>query len=454
MMWIVAIVGSLAGFLFGYDEGIIAGALPLVTHYFAFSATEEGVMTSALPLGALIGSMIIGMVLASKLSSRIGRKSSLMLSGVLFVIGAVIEALSITDSMIVGARLILGLAIGTASVSTPLLLSESAPTKSRGAMIAIYQLAITVGIIMAYLVNYLLLPYNNWRLMFASSIIPALLLIIGLFFIPESPRWLLNVGRSEESIAALKRLRSHQSITDELTEMRKMCQHTTTTYWKPLFKSPLSAVLFMGMGLFALQQLSGINVIIYYAPEIFKSFAISDRSVAILATLGIGIVNMLVTLLAIIYVDKIGRKKLLLFGFFGTCLSLFVLAVGSLHTGHFTAILSMICLTGYIISFAISLGPIPYIIMAELFPSFVRGAGMGLSSMSNWGFNYLMILSFPILNAHISIHWIFGLYAAICFIGFFFTYRYMPETKNFSLESIETYVMSNKPLRHLGKDHV
>ncbi|MCE3044041.1 sugar porter family MFS transporter [Legionella sp. 16cNR16C] len=451
MALLVAIIGSLAGFLFGYDEGIIAGSLALVKEYFALNHTEVGIMTSALPFGALLGSMLIGALLVSKLVKYFGRRSALSAAGLLFFLGALGAALAAEEWILIVSRFILGIAIGTAAVITPLYLAETAPEKWRGAMVAIYQLAITIGIVCAYSVNYLLIEQNAWRAMFASSAIPAGLLTIFIMFLPESPRWLYSVGRKKEAANALQRLRkencSHELQHIELTLSRE--PHTQG--WKQLFSRSMLPVLSLGMMLFCLQQLSGINVIIYYAPEIFKNLGFNNATGQILATMGIGLVNMLVTIGAIFWVDQLGRRKLLLIGFSGAFISLFALSLFSFYQTSLIASLSVICLTVYIFSFAISIGPIPHIAMSEIFPLHVRGAGMGLSSISNWGFNTLVVFSFPLLHAGIGIEYTFALYGAICFFGLIYSYYFMPETKGLSLETIEDYLMSGKPLKELGR---
>jgi sugar porter (SP) family MFS transporter len=451
----VAIIGSVAGFLFGYDEGIIAGSLELVKGHFDLNATHIGVMASALPFGALFGSMLIGVVLASRGLKKLGRRSLLSFSGILFFCGALGAGLADSISILILSRLILGLAIGVASVMAPLYLAETATQQARGAVVAIYQLALTVGIVCSYSVNYLLLESHAWRLMFASSAIPALILGIGILFMPESPRWLCSVGRRDAAMNALRKLRQNQSIVQELHDIEVTLAHEPKRgSWRLLFKKPLLPVLLLGMMLFCLQQLSGINVIIYFAPEIFKNLGLSSATGQILATIGIGMVNLLVTVFAILCVDKIGRRKLLLFGFAGTCLSLFALSVFSLNQVPWLPFLSVLCLTVYIFSFAISVGPIPHIAMSEIFPLHVRGAGMGLSAMSNWTFNTIVIFSFPLLEKTLGIEYTFALYALICFLGLIYTYFYMPETKNISLEHIEDYVMTGKPLYRLGSQNV
>ncbi len=451
MTWVVAIIGSVAGFLFGYDEGIIAGSLELVKNHFGLTATHIGVMASALPFGALFGSMLIGAVTASKGAKRFGRRTLLSFAGILFFWGALGAGFADSITVLVISRLVLGLAIGMASVMAPLYLAETATYETRGAVVAIYQLAMTVGIVCSYSVNYLFLEHHDWRAMFASSAFPALVLSIGILLMPESPRWLCSVGRRDAASKALKKLRKSHSIEHELTDIEMTLTHEPKKgSWLLLFKSPLLPVLMLGTMLFCLQQLSGINVVIYFAPEIFKNLGMNSTAGQILATIGIGLVNLLVTVIAILSVDKVGRRKLLLFGFTGMCFSLLALCMFSVYQVAWLPYLSVACLILYIFSFAVSVGPIPHIAMAEIFPLHVRGAGMGFSAMSNWTFNTVVIFSFPLLEKMMGIEYTFALYALICLLGLIYTYFYMPETKSISLEQIENYIMSGKPLRLLG----
>lgn len=452
MAWIVAIIGSVAGFLFGYDEGIIAGSMDLVKNHFGLNPTHIGVMASALPFGALFGSLLIGAFIASKGVRRFGRRALLSFAGFMFLFGALGAGFADSISVLIVSRLVLGLAIGMASVMTPLYLAETATVEARGAVVAIYQLAMTIGIVCSYSVNYLLLEHHAWRAMFASSAVPALILCIGILFMPESPRWLCSVGRREQAIKSLKRLRKNEPISHELFDIENtLANEPKHGNWLLLFKKPLLPVLLLGTILFCLQQLSGINVVIYFAPELFKNLGIDSATGQILATLGIGFVNLLVTVIAILCVDHIGRRKLLLGGFVGASISLFALCLFSVNHVAWLPYLSVVCLVVYIFSFAISIGPIPHIAMSEIFPLHVRGAGMGLSAMSNWTFNTIVIFSFPLLQNMLGIEYTFGLYAVICFFGLIYTYFYMPETKNISLEQIENYVMAGKPLRYLGR---
>ncbi|MBN9226846.1 MULTISPECIES: sugar porter family MFS transporter [Legionella] len=455
MTWVVAIIGSVAGFLFGYDEGIIAGSLELVKNHFELNAMHIGIMASALPFGALFGSMLIGAITASKGAKRFGRRTLLSFSGTMFFLGALGAGFADSITVLIISRLVLGIAIGVASVMTPLYLAETATYETRGAVVAIYQLAMTLGIVCSYSVNYLLLENHDWRAMFASSAFPALVLSIGILLMPESPRWLCSVGRRDAASKALKKLRNGHSIKHELHDIEMtLANEPKKGSWLLLFKSPLLPVLMLGTMLFCLQQLSGINVVIYFAPEIFKNLGMNSTTGQILATIGIGLVNLLVTIIAMLSVDKVGRRKLLLFGFSGMFVSLLALCIFSLNQAVWLPYLSVACLIFYIFSFAVSLGPIPHIAMAEIFPLHVRGAGMGFSAMSNWTFNTVVIFSFPILEKMMGIEYTFALYGVICLFGLVYTYFYMPETKNLSLEQIENYIVAGKPLRLLGRKEI
>lgn len=452
MIFIIAFIAAIAGFLFGYDEGIIAGSLHLVVAHFDMSEAQIGMMTSALPFGALFGSMLIGSLLASKLVGRISRRGTIWVAGICFLGGALWAAGATSDLHLTIARFILGLAIGIAAVCTPLYIAEVSPAKWRGALVAMYQLAVTIGILIAYIVNYILVKHDAWRAMFASAAIPALCLMVGIMLLPESPRWLLATGNKARAIAALIRLRRSEKVDDEVNEIEQsIALEQQTTKGPSLLSRKMLPVLSLGVILFCLQQLSGINVIIYYAPIIFKHLGFTSIVTQILATIGIGVVNVAVTILSLFLIDKVGRRKLLLIGFSGTALSLGTLSVIYFVGMHELGYLSVLCLAVYIFAFAISLGPIPYIAMSEIFPLKVRGAGMSIASVSNWGFNGLVVFSFPLMLQAIGIGHVFACYAAVCVIGIVYTYLFMPETKNLSLEAIEQHTLSGKPLRELGR---
>lgn len=455
MLLFVALVAAVAGFLFGFDEGVISGAQIFLKQDFDYGAAMEGVMTSAVPLGALFGA-----VLAGRLTAQFGRRRILLVAAMLFGIGAILAALIPSIWLLVAARLILGLAIGVAAIVAPLYLSETAPTQRRGVMISAYQLLVTVGILAAYMVNLGLSEWGAWRWMFAAGAIPALALLFGAWRLPESPRWLAAQGRVEELKAVLTQLRKDAPESDLADEAQRILasarqEHGKPHSWRGLLDAAVRPCVVVAMGLFFLQQLSGINAVIYYAPQIFGGTGFSGTAGQLIATVGIGIVNMVMTLVSMWLIDKVGRRSLLIVGFSGTAIGLSMLAhSASLSAatggGNFEAALGFVGVVLYIASFAIALGPIPYVMMSEIYPLNVRGPGMAMASIANWGFNYIVVLLFPIALAGVGLAATFGFFAAICAAGLIFTLLKVPETKGLSLEAIEAHLRQGRPLRQLG----
>jgi len=456
MVYLIAIISAISGFLFGYDEGIISGFLHLLIKEFSMSALVTGMVTSALPFGAVVGSVIIGALLTSVFVRRIGRRLLLLVVANLYTLGGIIIAFAPNSLVLTLARSILGLAIGASAIVTPLFISETAPTIIRGRLITIYQLAITLGILISYAVNYFLVKDASWHAIYATVIIPAVFLLIGVFFLPESPRWLVLKGNDDEAKKVLNFLRKNVNQTEINTEfeaIKRAVSAEKPTSWSELFSPLHRPVVTVGIMLFLLQQLSGINAVIYYAPIIFANTGFVHAASQNLATLIIGVVNFLTTILAMVLVERLGRFYLLLIGFVGTAISLGLIFFGSLL--HFPQMnwLSLFALIAYIIFFAVSLGPLPYVLMSEIFPLNIRGAGMSVSSISNWVFNAIVVFLFPLLAQLIGIANFFGIFAFICLLGVAFTISYVPETKGISLEQIETYVNSGKPLSRLGRNN-
>jgi SP family galactose:H+ symporter-like MFS transporter len=456
------VIVAVAGFLFGFDEGVISGASIYLRQEIPFGATAEGIMTSAVPLGALMAA-----ILTSRITDRFGRKKSLILAGALFLAGSSMSALTPNLEFLIFARLILGWAIGVAAIVAPLYLSETAATGVRGVMIASYQLMVTIGILGAYSVNLGLAHLEDWRLMFACGLVPAAIMMLGSGFIPESPRWLAEKGREDEACAVLTRLRKGVPEADIQTEIDRVLASarlnraemaSSTESWMKIFAPETRGAVVVAMGLFFLQQLSGINAVIYYAPEIFAGTGFEDVSSQLLATAGIGVINLLFTVVGMWLIDKAGRRSLLFIGFVGTAFGLALLSYsafslsGSAHAeGSLAATLAFAGIVIYIACFAIALGPIPYVIMSEIYPMRVRGAGMALASVANWGFNFMVVLLFPIFLATFGLGATFAVFSGICIFGVLFTARLVPETKGISLEAIEAHLHANKPLRDLGR---
>lgn len=368
MIYLVAAIAGLAGILFGFDEGVIAGALLHLRREFLISPVEEGLMTGAVPLGALFGAIIAGYT-----AERFGRRVSLLGAAVLFVLGAMASSTFTELWMLTASRLVLGFAVGIAALVAPLYISESAPANQRGRLVSVYQLAVTLGILFAYIVNYGF--GDNWRGMFLAGAVPGVLLLVGMLPLSDTPRWLAAYRGQEAARSALARLygfrRDAHEVDRELAtiEATHPAADEQSGSWRDLASPRVRPALIVGAGLFLLQQFSGINAVIYYAPKVFQESGFTTHSTQILATLGIGVVNVLMTLVGMVLIDRIGRRALLFIGFAGAAASLAVIALGAWIGTRWLGIVTVAGLVVYISAFAASLGPLPFVMMSEVFPA-------------------------------------------------------------------------------------
>ena len=444
MIYFLAAVAAIAGFLFGYDEGVIAVVRPSLDKDFPMGPLVGGFMTAAVPLGALAAASVAGRIV-----DRFGRRRVLMAAAALFALGALIAAAITAIWMLVMARLVLGLAIGVAAVGAPLYIAETAPLRIRGALVSTYQLAITIGILVSYLTGLVVSGDGTWRTLFGLGAVPGLLFLAGLAFLPESPRWLVLKGFPGEARASLRRLRAQGwDVDGELDEMVRSAEAATgrRTGYRALLEPAIRPALIVAVGLFFLQQLSGINAVIYYAPEIFSHAGFDSVNTQMLATVGVGTVNLLTTVLAMLLIDRIGRRPLLIVGFAGTSAAMLVIAAAVVNPTLVPSWVIIVVLLFYIASFAISLGPLPHVVMSEVFPLRVRGLGMSTASISNWGFNFIVVFAFPLMLAGPGLAFTFTIFAVICLGGILFTLALVPETTGLSLEAIETHCHSGRPL--------
>ena len=444
MIYFLAFVAAIAGFLFGYDEGVIAVARASLDKDFPMGPLVGGFMTAAVPLGALVAASVAG-----RITDRFGRRSVLMAAAALFMVGALVAASISAVWMLIVARFVLGLAIGMAAVAAPLYIAECAPLAIRGALVSTYQLAITVGILVSYLTGLMIAGDGTWRVMFGLGVVPGALFLIGLAFLPESPRWLVLKGFPDKARAGLGRLRGPGWDVDrELTEMVRTAKEEAgqRVGYSALLEPSIRPALIVGVGLFFLQQLSGINAVIYYAPEIFNHAGFDSANTQMLATVGIGTVNVLTTIVAMFLIDRLGRRPLLVIGFLGTAFTMLVIAAGVVFPGSVPSWIIIAMLLLYIASFAIAVGPLPHLLMSEIFPLRVRGPGMSMASLSNWGFNFLVVFAFPLMLAGPGLAFTFTVFAVICLGGIAFTLTRVPETTGHSLEAIERHLMSGKDL--------
>ncbi|MBL4818458.1 MAG: sugar porter family MFS transporter [Deltaproteobacteria bacterium] len=431
-VYFVSGLAAIAGLLFGYDTGVISGAILFIRQDFGLPPGEIGLIVSAVLIGALVGSAF-----CSQITDRIGRKGSLLIAAILYVLSSTSSALSQGVVELIASRFFLGIAIGISSLTAPLYLAEIAPAKLRGLLVSLNQLAITIGILSAYGIAYALSADQAWRWMLGIGVIPAAILGIALLMLPESPRWMMLKGKVDQARKILSKLRSGADIEPEIKEIEHSLSHEKAN-WKSLFSKPVRPALVIAMGLACFQQTTGINTIIYYAPTIFEKAGFGTASHAILATVSVGIINVLFTIISLPLLDRIGRRPLLIFGMTGMFLSLAIwglaFQVGNLEAFRWVA---LACMLVYVACFAISLGPIMWLMVSEVFPLKLRGIGTSISICAQWGFNFLVSGTFPSLLHAIGPSYTFWLYAVLCLAGIIFVIKKVPETKGLSLEKIQ-----------------
>ena len=427
----VSIVAALGGLLFGFDTAIIAGAARFLKERFALSAFGEGLAVSIVLVGCMAGAAIAGTV-----SDRLGRRRFMFISAVLFFISALGCAIPQNLIQFLAFRFIGGLAIGSASIVSPLYISEVAPPKIRGALVSVNQLAIVTGILMSYFVSWILVGAgaSNWRWMFATGAIPAVVFFLFVLGVPESPRWLVKQGRESEASTILTRLNGPEIAKSELVNIKETLTLEGGSL-KELLQPGFRTALFIGIFLAVFQQITGINAVIYYAPRFFEAAGLA-RSSAILQSALIGVVNVVFTLVAIALVDRLGRKPMLMVGSAGMGLS-FILLGAAFKFQLFSGSLILLFTLLYIAFFAMTLGPIVWVVIAEIFPTRIRGRAMAIATVSLWLADFAVSLTFPVIADKLHESFAFWLYAGMCLINFVFIWAVLPETKGKSLEEIE-----------------
>lgn len=445
-VYLVCAIAALAGLLFGFDTGIISGALLFIEKGYPITTLMKELIVSSVLLGAMVGSLCSG-----QLTDRFGRRKIMLIISSLFMLGTLIASFAPNVGTIVFGRLIIGLAIGIGSYTAPLYIAEIAPMELRGGLVSFNQLAITLGIMCSYFINYFFTNTEaSWRIMFAIGLIPAVLLGIGMVFLPESPRWLVKQKRIQDAKDTLCYLRNSKSVQHELSGIENSL-HVHQAKLSEIFAPWIRPVLFLGVMLGFLQQVTGINTIIYYAPTIFQLAGLHDTSSSILATAGIGVVNVIATIFAVIYLDKIGRRTLLLTGLVGMCVSLIILSLSFQLDSTNLRYVAVISTFAYVTSFAFSLGAMLWLLVSEIFPLEVRGAAMGVAVFSCWFWNFVVSFTFLSLLNALGPSQTFLVYAVMCVFGFIFCYYKVPETKGVSLETIENNIRAGLPLREIGQ---
>ncbi|HEV3092267.1 MAG TPA: sugar porter family MFS transporter [Candidatus Cybelea sp.] len=430
---LVASIAALGGLLFGYDTGVISGAILFISKQFALDPRFAAFTISIVLIGCIAGSAVAGVV-----ADRIGRRATLFCAGVIFLIGALVSALAPGEAMLLAGRFIVGIGIGFSSVVAPLYISEVAPAPVRGALVSLYQFAITVGILAAYIVDYVLSGAGAWRWMLGLAVVPSAILMAGMIAMPESPRFLFKIAQGARAKDELARIYDDpaESAREEASIAESLSLRSAGL--RAFLTPALGLALFIGVTLAVLQQITGINTVIYYGPQIFQMAGIGSAKSSILAQSIVGTVNCLMTLVAIFFVDRLGRKPLLYAGLAGMFIALAALATAFAQP-HLTGSLGTIALSSmmlYVGCFAFSLGPIVWLLISEIFPLPVRGTGMSISTLANWVGNFLVSQFFLTMVATLGISHTFWIYAALCVVTAVFVYAMVPETKQELLEDV------------------
>lgn len=473
-MTLVVIIASIAatgGLLFGFDTGVISGAIPFFQKKFAIQDNWVEIITTAGLVGAVIGALASG-----RLTDVIGRKKVILASAVIFAIGALWSGFAPTEQMLLVARFFIGIAIGVSSFAVPLYIAEISPTRTRGTLVSMFQLLITIGIMVSYLSDSAFTVAESdpaytecWRPMFYVGVIPALIMFIGMLFLPETPRWLISKGHEDKCRKVLEKVEEPQLVEEVISKMKAELQADAKNKvsWNEIFKKWLRVPLFIAVGIMFVQQFTGINTIIYYSPKIFLMSGFADAQAAVWASVSVGVVNVAFTILSLFMIDKLGRRKLYFIGLSGLVVSLVAMGTcfalqASLGDSIKWVTISLVWV--YIAFFAISLGPLGWLIISEIFPLSVRGIGSSIGALSNWLFNGVVAFTFFKIVKGLTLPdtaivlkgedlgnpaGAFYLYALVGILGLIWGYFYIPETKHVTLEKIEDHWRQGKSAKDL-----
>ncbi|HEY4285837.1 MAG TPA: sugar porter family MFS transporter [Puia sp.] len=424
----LSFISALGGYLFGFDFAVISGALPFLRDQFGLNSYWEGLVAASLALGAALGCIIAGSI-----SDRYGRRKGLLLSAAVFGLSALAMAFAPGRNFFIGARCMAGIGVGMASMLSPMYIAEVSPAPLRGRMVAINQLTVVTGILITNLVNYTLRNdgVEAWRWMFGLGFIPSALFFTGALWLPESPRWLIKAGDTKTAALILGKIGGPAFAMESLANIQKSIGTGGKLSYAAVFKKAVLPSVLIGIGLAVFQQLCGINVVFNYTTLIFSSIGI-PRDGQLLQTVFIGGVNLVFTLMAMLLVDKLGRKPLMLFGAGGLCL-LYIVVVRAL--GSNSPLVSWYLLTA-IGTYALSLAPVTWVLISEIFPNNIRGAATSVAVVSLWAAYFVLIFTFPMLYERLK-DTTFYIYSAICGLGFLFILFGVRETKGKTLEELE-----------------
>jgi len=425
----ISFISALGGYLFGFDFAVISGTLPFLREQFGLNEYWEGFATGSLALGAIVGCIVAGEV-----ADRYGRRPGLLLAASIFAFSSLAMAFAPDLSFFIAARFMAGVGVGMASMLSPMYIAEVSPAQYRGRMVAINQLTIVIGILITNLVNYSLRNSGTdaWRWMFGMGVVPSTLFVIGVLWLPESPRWLIKAGKDQKAFDVLSRIGNPVFVKSSVGAIKESVQHNGRVSYRAAFEKTVLPAVLIGIGLAVFQQLCGINVVFNYTSNIFESIGASKDD-QLLQTVFIGGVNLFFTLLAMGLVDKLGRKPLMLIGAGG--LAILYIIVAQLLVSQSSMVSGF--LLAAIGTYAVSLAPVTWVLISEIFPNKVRGVAISIAVLCLWAAYFILTFTFPVLAKWIGMGNTFYIYSGICIIGFVFVWRKVKETKGKTLEELE-----------------
>jgi sugar porter (SP) family MFS transporter len=452
---LIAIIAATGGLLFGFDTGVISGALPFLKDNWALNDRSVALLTTGVLFGAVIGALFSG-----RLADRLGRKKMIIVNALIFSVGALGCGYASSIGTLIAMRVLVGIAIGITSYVVPMYIAEISPVAHRGMLVTLNQLMITIGLLTSYIADYLFsnnADPGSWRAMFLVGTVPALVLLVGMFFLPETSRWLIARGRYKEGRKVLEQMEEPALVESTFEEIRRDLEQggqmlggaaavrggvSRATGWREVIQPWLRPALIITVGIFFFQQFSGVNTIIYYSPIIFKMAGITSNSASILPAIIIGIVNVGACFISVLYLDKVGRRRLYLIGICGMIPSLVLAGVCFFfrdRLGSSLIYLSVGSIVCFIFFINISLSPLGWLLISEIYPTGARSVGMSIGSLSHWGFNAIIAFTFLRMVDGLGLATTFWVYAAVCVLGLVWGYYYIPETKGKSLEEIEEH---------------
>lgn len=440
LVLLAASIAALGGLLFGYDTGVISGAVLFIRGDFGLDPGMQAFVISVVLVGCVLGAGSAGW-----LADRFGRRRTLIAAGIVFGVGAIASAASPGVAILLASRFVVGIAIGFASVVSPMYVSEVSPAGIRGSLVSLYQFAITIGILAAFVVDYVFAGGGEWRMMLGLAVIPSIALIAGMLPLPESPRFLYKSGRVEAAREELQRIYGDGDETRDAEAAMVESLRVKQGGLEVLAQPAVRWALFVGVALAVLQQVTGINTVIYYGPQIFEMAGFHSASASILAQAGVGVVNVVMTLVAIVWIDRVGRKPLLYAGCTGMFVGLCALAVAFATKGAGAALgpVALGSMMLYVGCFAFGLGPIVWVLISEIYPLQARGLGMSVATLANWVANFFVSQFFLLMIAKLGRSGTFAAYAILCVVTIVFIARFVPETKREVLERIQVRAASS-----------